>query len=63
MRTRSVRQRSATYVWMTALAAGSLGGVFVHSARTRAGVVVCRPPKVVKQCTGGEFPSCSAVET
>jgi hypothetical protein len=29
----------------------------------RGGVVVCRPPKIVKQCTGGEFPTCSAVET
>jgi hypothetical protein len=29
----------------------------------RGGVVVCRPPKIVKQCTGGEFPQCTAVET
>jgi hypothetical protein len=29
----------------------------------RAGVVVCRPPKIVKECTGGEFPQCSSVET
>lgn len=29
----------------------------------RGGVVVCRPPTIVKQCSGGEFPSCWSVET
>lgn len=29
----------------------------------RGGVVVCRPPTIVKQCSGGEFPSCQSVET